>query len=205
MATLGELKTQITAEVNRDDLADDLATILETYIDRSIEFYANSRFWFNEARTVGTFTIGDEYLNLPAGTRVLDQLYIIIGSVRYEMLRREMDQIETLYSVPMTGQPTDYAIFGDQIRVWPTPNIGWQYIALTVTDVTPLTDDSSSNYWTNEGQDLIDARTRYLLYRDALRDDGGKAAAKEAMDEAYANLKGKTNRKIGVGRLISSW
>lgn len=205
MATLAELKLRIITEINRDDLADDLADILGTYIDRSIDFYANSRFWFNEARAVGSFVTGDEYLNLPTGTRILDQLYIIIGSVRYEMLRREMDQIETLYSVPMTGQPTDYAIFGDQIRVWPTPNTAWQYIALTVSDVTPLTDDTSSNYWTNEGQDLIDARTRYLIYRDALRDNDGANNAKVAEDEAYTNLKGKTNRKIGVGRMIPSW
>lgn len=205
MATLGDLKTRVITEVNRDDLADDLATLLSTYIDRSIEHYANSRFWFNETTSTAFMNIGNQYQPLPGGIRVVDEVYIVIGNVRYRMTRREMDEIESLYSVPMTGQPTDYAIFGDSIRVWPTPSTAWEIIWLTITDVTPLTDDTSSNYWTNEGVDLIDARTRYLLYRDALRDNEGANAAKVAEDEAYANLKGQTNRRIGVGRRRPSW
>lgn len=205
MATLGDLKTRIITEVNRDDLQDDLADLLDTYIASAIVYYSNSRFWFNETTSTSVLNIGAQYQPLPGGLRVVDEVFIIIGNVRYRMNRREMDEIESLYSVPMTGQPTDYCIFDDNIRVWPTPSTAWQLIWLTITDVTPLTDDASSNFWTNEGADLIDARTRYLLYRDAFRDAEGATSAKLAEDEAYRNLKGQTNRRIGVGRIRASW
>jgi hypothetical protein len=205
MATLGELKTRITTEVNRDDLADDLATILDTYISRSIDFYSSSRFWFNEFRTTSTFAINEQYTDIPEGVREIDDVWIIVGSVRYRLMRQEMADLEALYSVPLTGQPTDYAVFGTQIRLWPTPNMAYTGIWIGIRDVTPLVDDDSSNYWTIQGQDLIDARTRYLLYRDEFRDDFGTQQAGIAMDEAYRRLKGETNRRIGVGVTLASW
>lgn len=205
MATLGELKTRVITEINRDDLADDLATILQTYIERSIDFYSSSRFWFNEFRTTSTFSSGGEYTDIPDGVREIDDVWIIVGSVRYRLMRQEMADLEALYSVPLTGQPTDYAVFGTQIRLWPTPNMAYTGIWIGIRDVTPLVDDDSSNYWTIQGQDLIDARTRYLLYRDEFRDDFGTQQAGIAMDEAYRRLKGETNRRIGVGVTLASW
>jgi hypothetical protein len=205
VATLGELKTRVITEVNRDDLADDLATILQTYIERSIDFYSSSRFWFNEFHTTSTFAINEQYTDIPEGVREIDDVWIIVGSVRYRLMRQEMADLEALYSVPLTGQPTDYAVFGTQIRLWPTPNIAYSGIWIGIRDVTPLVDDDSSNYWTIQGQDLIDARTRYLLYRDEFRDDFGTQQAGIAMDEAYRRLKGETNRRIGVGVTLASW
>jgi len=205
MATLGDLKARVIRETNRDDLADDLADALSYAITSAIDFYSTQRWDFNEARTVDTMLSGEEYTTLPTGTRILDELYLIIGGVRYRLTKQEMDYIEGLYSVPMIGQPTDYAVFQGQVRVWPTPNRNYSVIWLTIEDQPALTDDSSSNAWTTEGYDLIAARTRYLLYRDQFRDSAGAAVAYAAEQEAYGNLKGTTNRLIGTGRMRASW
>lgn len=203
MATLGDLKVRIIREMNRDDLLDDLADELSLQINSAIEFYATQRFHFNEGRLI--VPISAEYTSLPTGVRSIDEIYLIIGGVRYRTLRREMDYLEGLYSVPMIGQPTDWAYFQDQARFWPTPNIPYSSIWLVVQDQPALTDDASSNAWTNQGYDLITARTKYLLYRDQFRDFDAAAVMKGAEQEAYADLKGTANKLLSVGRMRPSW
>ncbi len=207
MATLGQLKTRIVTETNRDDLLDDLADSLNLCIQQAIEHYADSRFYFNELRTTTVAAQGAEYVTIPSSLRFVDELRIIVGGVRYPLRKLQMDQVEELYSVPLTGQPADWAEYLGQARLWPTPNIAYTLIWLGVADVTPLdyNDDNSSNYWTNQGYDLIDARTRFLLYRDYFRDAEGMQIAKAAETEAESRLKGQSNRLIGTGRLQPSW
>lgn len=209
MATLGDLKARIVSETNRDDLLDDLATALNTAISDAIGTYANERFWFNESRTVGQLTAGQEYTPLPSGVRTIDQFYITVGGVRYRLSKREMDEIEGLYTVPQIGQPTDYAIFGDQARLWPTPNIIYPTIWLTVSDVLPtivdFTIDAQSNAWTNQGQWLISQKAKALLYANTFKDPQNASIAAQSEQDAYGNLKGESNRRIATGRVRPSW
>jgi len=208
MATLGQLKSRIVSETNRDDLLDDLASALNSCIAQAIDFYANSRFTFNELRTTSIAAQGSEYLTIPTNFRFVDELFVIVGGVRYPLRKLQMTQVEDLYSVPLTGQPTNWAEYNFQARLWPTPNIAYTMIWIGVADVTPAldyTDDASTNDWTTRGADLIDARTRFLLYRDYFRDDGGMQIAKAAETEAYANLKGVSNRMMTTGRVRQSW
>jgi hypothetical protein len=206
MATKAALKNRIVTEVNRDDLLDDLATQFETFFQRSIDYYADQRFSFNEARDTTVLVPGVEYVDLPTGTRLVDRVFVLINSTRYEMQKRETWYIEGLYSAPQQGQPTDFAFINGQIRLWPTPNQAWSLIWETVTDVLPpLTADTDSNAWTTQGQDLIDARCRMFLYRDQFRDNEGLAQAALAEKEALSRLKGESNRLISTGRVRASW
>lgn len=206
MATKAQLKARIATEVNRDDLLDDLATQFETFFNRSIDYYADQRFSFNEARATSTLVIGDEYADLPTGSRMVDRVFVLINQTRYELQKRETWYIEGLYSAPQQGQPTDFAFINGQIRLWPTPSQAWTLIWETVRDVLPaLTTDSSENAWTNAGQDLIDARCRIYLYRDQFRDNDGLVQATLAEKEALSRLKGESNRLISTGRVRSSW
>lgn len=208
MPTLADLRTRIITETNRDDLQDELASALDLCIAQSIDYYKNSRFWFNELRETSTLSAGDEYANIPADFVFLDDIRIIIGGVRYKFLKRTMDYIEGLYSVPLTGQPTDWAEWVGQIRVWPTPPIDYTLIWLGVANVTPAldyTDGNSTNDWLTHGYDLIDARARFLLYRDYFRDEGGMAIAKAAETEAFSNLKAWSNRLMATGRVRAQW
>lgn len=211
MATLGDLKTRIISETVRDDLADDMASDLNTIIAGAIDYYANERWWFNELRATTACIIADPFLAIPTGARQIDDAFLIVGGVRYRMRRLQTAQIDDLYSVPMTGQPTDYAVFGAFLYLWPTPNQAYSVLWELLSDVTPalvMTVDASTNYWTNEGADLIVARSKVRLYRDYLSATASdprlaNAAAQEA--DAYARLKSETNRRITTSRVMASW
>lgn len=213
MATLADLKQRIISETTRDDLNDDLATDLNTVIASAIDQFAAERWWFNEGRAVTACVVGDAMQPLPAGFRELDQLSLVVGGVRYAMLAKTVAEVDELYSVPSSGQPTDYALFGANIYVWPTPNQAYGLIWNLVQDVTPALDftaapGTQTNAWTNSGADLIVAQAKIRLYRDYLSSvetDPRLQLAVAQRDDAWTRLKSETNRRLSSGRVRAGW
>lgn len=214
MPTLGDLQTRISTEMTRDDLGDELRQQLNQTIVDAINDYADERFSFNEVRVTSTLLAGAQYVNLPSGYQSIDKLYAVVGSVNFEIHLRSMEYIEALYANPQTGQPIEYAIFNGQARIWPTPNVTYPAIWLTVSQVSPQITVASasadggpaiSNNWTNEGQRLICARAKELLYRNVFKDWDAATAAKQDVAEAYAQLRGFSNRNLSTGRIRPSW
>ena len=210
MANLGDLRTRLIVETTRDDLADSLATSLDQVIADAIDFYAAEPWWFNQQRVTSPTVINSEYVDRPDGMRILNVPFLLIGGVRFDLTRRSMEYIEGLYTTPLTGQPTDYCEFVSQIRLWPTPSAVWTLIWLDRGDVAALdyTDPTSSSFWTNQGEPLIRARSKFVLYRDFLSvttTDPRISLAENAMTEAYSRLKAESNRRIASGKMRPSW
>lgn len=206
MSNLGDLKQRIIVETNRDDLQDELADALDRVIADSIEYYAAQRWWWDEARSTSACTPANEYIDRPSAARIIDRPFLLIGGVRYRMTKRTMEWIEGMYTTPLSGQPTDYCEFGDQCRLWPTPNLAYTIIWLSVNDEAPLDyeDDTSENAWTNQGQRLIAARARMILFANYFRDVAGLTFATNDERTWYDRLKGETNRRLGTGRIRPS-
>lgn len=198
MATLGDLKSRIEDEL----LKRNLNTQIAQHIARAIEFYAGRRFWFNTGTVTGAPVApdGDSYVDLPAGTRLIDKIRIGTTTLR---LRdpKEMDDWLAAAGGGTTPEPYDYSVEGDRIRLYPRAS---GTVALTVTgtfDQPALTNDAASNAWTNEGADLIAARVRMTMNRDVIRNADGVALAKDAIREAEDDLDMKTMRRVGSGRV----
>lgn len=211
-STLADLQNRIITETNRDDLADVLANQLNQSISDSIEDYANERFWFNEARVTTTLPSGQQYTPLPTNYDLIDDVWVVVGGVNFNLLKKTNDYLESLYTIPQIGQPIYWAPFGTTARVWPTPNVNYPLIWLTVADVAPalvygaVPDTSGqSNSWTTDGMRLITAAAKYFLYRDVFKDVDGMGAAQNAIDTAYSNLKGLTNRRLSTGFVRPGW
>ncbi len=196
MATLGDLKARIADELLKRNLTSQIASA----ISRAIEFYAGQRWWFNTGRmtAAAASTDSDGYIALPTGTRLIDE--IRVGNNILE--RRSLEHIdEWLALSPATGDPFDYAVSDTRIRLYPVPT---GPVAITVVgtfDLTALAADSDSNAWTNEAQDLICARAKYTLLRDVLRDPEGASLAQSAIKDAETDLRMKTMRRTGTGRV----
>jgi hypothetical protein len=211
MGTLGDLRARIIAETNRDDLVDDMASALDDVIQQCIEFYGNDAWWFNELPLQSACTINNPYAPIPTNVKRVDSLRLVVGSIRYVMRVQPWQVIDDFYSVPSFGQPTDYAQVVDQIYMWPTPSQAWPLIWETIAEVTPVldyTDPASSNRWTTEARDLIVAQAKIRLYRDylsAVSTDPRLIQAISAEADAYANLRGASNRRMATGQVIPQW
>lgn len=197
MATLGDLKARIADEI----LKRNLTTQIAQHIARAIEHFADRRFWFNEARFTGATTPADAYVTMAPEMRKIDMLSVTVGGSAYELCSRDWSWIEEWQGCVNSGQPTDYSLSGAQVRLYPTPDQVYPLAALGIFDLPALATDASSNAWTNEGADLIAARTRMTLFRDVLRDGEGVALAKDAIAEAESALNRKTVMRVGQGRV----
>lgn len=214
MATLGDLKQRIISETTRDDLADDLASQFTNIIARSIDQYAAERWWFNERRLLIPTVAGQGYILWPAGTTVarwIDGLYLEQngGNTRWPICPRSIAEFEELAQPSITGQPTDYLVADDRIRLFPIPNAVYNIAADLIVDVTPpLVADTDSNAWTNQGQDLITAQAKIVLYRDylsATSNDPRFILAIAQEKDAYSRLRSESTRRTATGRLQPAW
>lgn len=187
MATLDDLKTRIIDETNRDDMGagGQLEAALTRCITQAIEFYADEQFWFNRASGTVTTDAGDATADLPTGVRSAravayngcDLVRVPLGSI--------VQRIET-------GLPDQWAENNGALQLWPIPSGSYD---LMVVGVAELGVPTTSNAWTVEGYDLIAARTRYLLYRDYLKDTEAATLAGLAEDEALTRLRRETRRR----------
>ena len=212
MATLGDLKTRIISETLRDDLADDMADQLTLIIQKSIDQYAANRWWFNERLGAVVTVVGSRTAPLPTDFRYLDEAWLQVGGVAYPLRLLQAVDIDSLYAASMSNsQPTDVAILGSNLYLWPAASQVWTISLRYVADVSPAldyTDDTSSNFWTNQGQDIIVARAKLRLYRDYLSaqlQDPRVVSANNQEAEAYSRLRSEHNRRLSTNHVRAGW
>jgi len=204
MATLGEIKTSIADEINRDDLTTQIAA----RITRAIDFYADTRFWFNEEIKTITTTADDEYVAVPTGLRREDEdgVFITVGGFKYPLAKKDRTYIQYWQSSQnLKGQPVEYAYESEQWRLFPTPSQAYTITVLGIYDIDAPASDSASNDWTNYAEDLIVSRAKLLIARDILYDDDMARTAFVAEKEALTSLKSETSERTSLGQVEPGW
>ena len=203
MSDYGTVKDRVANELKRSDLTSEIAsTVL-----RAIEYYADERFWFNEGSDTAATTSGNQYVSLPSGIRVIDAVYATVGGYQYDLMKREFDELEYWHGASNTsGQPLDYAVRGSQARIYPEPNAVYTLTFTGVYDEDALSDDEDANAWClGVPQDLIVARTKYLLSRDITLDTDHMQAAVIAERESVRRLRDESHRRIADGKVVAAW
>ncbi len=207
MSTFGALKTRIADELNRTDLTSQIGSAIQ----RAIEYYARERFDFNEGRSTATTVADSQYVDFPAGLRVIDEVLVTVGGTSYDLCRREFDELEIWHGASNTkGQPLDYAVRKGQFRIYPTPNQAYTLTVTGIYDVTPAitsdSDDAVTNDWcTDLAQELINYRVQYVLYRDILKDRESMVEARMAEQEALRELRGEAELLTSDGKVSAGW
>jgi len=198
--TLGELKSRIADELNRDDLD----TQIGTAITAAIQQWGRERFWRTVSSQTATATLGGQYVTLPAGMRDLDIVQVLSGST-YTPLRAQPLAVidEWQGATTSSGVPTDYAVENTRIRLYPTPDDAYTLSFVGVFSLAALADDNDTNFWTEEAADLIAATVKYRIYRDIIRNSEAMTFAKAAENEALDWLKDETTRKLSTG--LAGW
>lgn len=190
MATLGDLKTRIILETNRDDLGagEESEAALTNAISRAIEYYSDERFWFNRDSGTATTTAGTNYVTLPYAVRVPE-------SVSYNGEPLSKVGTEEIEHLTTTGQPSRWAENGDLIQLYPVPSAAYALSVYGIAQIDAPSYDGDETVWTNEAYDLIAARARFLLFRDVFRDVEGTKLAAQAEGEALSRLRKETRRR----------
>lgn len=203
MSDLAALKARIADELNRSDLTSQIASA----ITRAIEFYADERFSFNEGRLTLSTTANSDYADYPTGLRKIDSVYATVAGHRYELVKREFDELDRWHGASDTsGQPLDYAVRGTQFYIYPTPNAAYALAVTGIYDQPALSADTDTNAWcTGVAQDLITARCKYTIARDITFDSEVMRNSAIAEREALNRLRSETHALVADGRVSAGW
>lgn len=194
--TLGELKSRIADELNRDDLD----TQIGNSITAAIQQWGRERFWRTVSSQTATTTLGGQYATLPEGMRTLDIVQVLDGSTYWPLTARPLATIDDWQgATTSSGVPSDYAVENTRIRLYPTPDAVYTLTFVGVFSLPALADDTDTNFWTEEAADLIAATVKYRIYRDIIRNSEAMTFAKVAEKEALDWLTDETTRKLSTG------
>lgn len=193
MATLGDIKTRIITELSRDDLSDDLAVQLDTHIMRAIEYYSDTRFWFNAALGTATATPSSATVAIPSDIRTITRVTIPV--VQVDLVEKTFPLIVDVHNAS-AGKPQFYAYYNNSIWLSPVPDAAYVLQFYGIAQITQPAGDNASTVWTNEAQDLIVNHTKMTLYRDQFRDPEGTQLALGATQDSFKRLRRETARRL---------
>lgn len=211
MATLGTMKTRIADELARTDLTTQIAAAISS----AIETYDRKRTIWNE--TTGTFTTasGTEYYSssnfspLNNGITEIDGMFITIGTSRYQLTKRTMDEIEGwAQGTSAAGDPTDYCWYKQNFRLWPVPNATRTITVAYVAKLGTPASDGASNAWTTEAEQLIRTVAKIDLMENVIRGDAELGEAdrlRRRAQELWRDMVVEMNRLKSSGRIVASY
>lgn len=198
MATFREVRNSILSDLNRT-AANDLTAAAETEIRTAIAFYEKRRFWFLEARATTVTQAGQEYYVLPEDFRDDDSLVIAIDTFTYPLEKRSYEQIEHWADSNTRGQPTDYAIYDQQIRLYPKPDDAYTLTLSYVKQLSDLSNEDHTNEWMVEGEGLIRSRVEWTLFARKVKDFDAAQAAKVLEEEELSQHEKLTRARLMTG------
>lgn len=206
--TFGDLIQDVLNESRRLSMSD----IVSNLVLDSIAHYQGERFFFNEfTQSFSLSSSQDTYSSADASfiPRIMefDSLRLTVSSSDKPILDPvQWSYLERLNYPTSTGQPTAYAYWGQQIRLYPIPNGGYEVRFSGVVQDSSLSLSTDINNWTQKGKgyELIKSRAKSMLYSEYLRDDAnaGRAIARER--QAYDQLKARTARSHATGMIVPS-
>lgn len=214
MSTYATMQTRIADELVRDDLASQIREAIQT----AISTWEGTRFAFNEKRYALATVADQEYYDWSSMTVASSgaalgtgESLIEIDSARmeyngswYPLIGRSqawMDEMQAP-STSYTGVPTDYTIFGDQLRLAPIPNDAYTITLSGLARLPTLSLDADTNAWMTEGEALIRNQAKSFLCANN-GDDAGLAAAERGLATAQIALGRKMTAKANTGRIVA--
>jgi len=201
MTTFSVMKARIVSETLRDDLT---STQLGNAINDAIDLQSGERYAFNERRYRILTVTGQEYYDLVAPTLLtsagaavgtgetileLDDILCTVSSQPYRLCPRTQQSVNEWQSPTYQGQPADYTLYGQQLRIFPLPDAAYtlDLMGLARLAPSPLSADGDTNAWMTDGAGITRGQAKLLLYRDVLRDPEGVALAQTQIVEAGGN------------------
>ena len=205
MSTFATMKTRIADEIARSDLTSQISAAVLS----AIEHHKAERFWFNELRDTASTASGTQNYLMPdaAAERPLiraDQLTITINSNILELpLVPHREVVSATYSATHTGHPDRWSYYQDSIWLYPIPNGIYTLTLWYVGQLAALSADADTNAWVVEGEALIRAAAKRILYEDVIRDFATAERMERAEMRALAKL--RERRDLRMSSEVASW
>lgn len=213
MATYGGAIDLILTELARADTS--ITAVVEREFQKAVEYYAPIRFWFNEARSSFTAsntiyyplaTVFPATSAYSSGFIEIDQVATTVSGSVEELTPETFQELNRIDTMAVTGPPDRYALYAEQMRIYPKPASGVTYqIDVNGTRrLATLSASTDSNAWTTEALNLIASRVESVIFARRFKDYDAARACATLEDIEFRRLQERTERFISTGRIKSN-
>lgn len=192
ITTKDELISALGRWLDRSDLtaqAADFIALAEAQMNRVL------RVRQMESRSISNITPGDVFVSLPTDFLEEKSIKVSDGSCSWDLDPQPAEVLEA--APPRTGRPTHYALVGDAIHYYPSPDGNYSATLIYWARIPALTDAQPTNWLLTKAPDayLYGALTHAGSY---LEDDTGTASKFETLyGAAIGGLIGEQRTKVG--------
>lgn len=203
--TYSTFAAQIAYELGqRSDLLSPQAGLLLSPIQQAIQNaiakWEREHFYFNEIEAINTFNtvVGQEFYAgtfypIIATTPHIDKIWVFISGNRYSLNpRTEQYLSDTSLNPSVQGQPIDYAIYAETMRLYPIPDGAYPLTIEGTQRFATLVNPTDTNVWLKDGADLIKAEAKLDLLTNVLKRPDQATTMKNAIygDPMYPSDQG---------------
>lgn len=192
-----------------DDTTAEYTGQIQNAILGAIRFCERELYYFNETRDVTFTTVaGQQWYdvadnsNIPTLVRINEAYLELSSGERRSMRRSTPEEMEYLSdNSASVGEPYAWVYFGQRIRIYPVPSDTVYTVRLQLGPyrLAKIASTEDTNAWIIEAFDMIKARSKYILYKDILKDAAMAVEALNDYNDQEAKLKAETSRRNGRG------
>lgn len=164
-------------------------------IQNAISKWEREHFYFNEIgsqSSPATFNTvsGQEFYTVTdwpilATMPHIDKLWVLISGNRYTLNpRNEQYLSDTSVNPSVTGQPVDYSLEAETLRLYPIPNGAYPITGEGTQRFSTLSNPTDTNAWLQDGSDLIKAEAKFDIFTHILKN---KPLADSMRDAIYGD------------------
>lgn len=206
MATLADIRSAVSRKIQDPDNTGVSASVVNSEINRSIRFYSNYRFWFNEGLANITLTAGSNVLpSVPAANMVelsVNGLMLIDNQVKITLQKLHPDEFFAR-DQDQTGRPAYYTYRNDQYLLLPVPDIAYPLVYRYLSQPAVLVSDSDTNAFTIYAEDLIMLHTVKNIYAEDKQDPQSAEYYSVLEKQQLNSLLERSDSRLGSGYLAS--
>jgi hypothetical protein len=195
---------RIAVEIRRSNMIPEI----KNAINDAIAEEAKYRLYLNEMRGITFDTVpGQEYYP-DMGLVEIDSFYYYYpnSTTRFSLYPHSQFAANIDGNLTIGGQITDYARYGEELRLYPVPNTVRAVYLDGFGKLTPwpLVNDTDTNAWMTTGERLIRASAKAILLKDVIRDYGEATALESIAADFRRSLEHETTMRSSSGGVVST-
>jgi polyhydroxyalkanoate synthesis regulator phasin len=198
MTTYSTMRTRIADEMVND--GDITSAQINYAIQDAIKQYERRPWWWNQKTDTMSTVASQEYYSSSDLADIPDIVQIVAATVTSGNLKSPLRAVDYLtiddeQDGSVEGEPRCFAVFKEQIRLYPIPEAVYTVTLSYIYRLTALSADGDSNAWTTDAEELIrqGAKRRIALNYLQADDLAGRFAVMER--EAFTELQAENRRR----------
>lgn len=165
MTDFATLKARIADELSRSDIDSQI----ENHVLDAIKRYRTKPWFFGQTEATLTTAPNDRDYAVPGDFLAVETLKVTFNNDDYLLHPRSLAWINNL-STDVTGQPNIYALYREQLRLYPIPDDTYTLTLSYLFFATTPSADTDETEWTGDAEELIRASACRTLCLTVLRD-----------------------------------